>query len=145
VGGTAHHCEELAAERRLNAAAIEAIATQVHSARFGDGAEGLAAGQGITVLVLDLPACVAGLQVPDGAIVVRPRRSPASMALVVLHELAHHLLHALDHTHGDVWALTLALGAPRAVVARCSSAGELAATTGLPRWAASVRIRALAG
>lgn len=40
---------------------IEALAEHAHARRFGAGAEGLARGQEMTVLVLPLPAVVDGL------------------------------------------------------------------------------------
>lgn len=124
---------------------IEALADHAHAARLGPGASGLATGQGLTVLLVALPRGVEGACSADGVLCVRPARDPDAQELVTLHELAHHLLTGLDHTHVDVWRLALALGAPRATLDDLARRGRLtalhiAAETGLPAWAAAWRL-----
>lgn len=128
---------------------VEAIADHAHARRLGRGAEGLALGQGITVLVVPIPAMVDGLLPPVEVMVVRRTRFPEAREMTILHELAHRLLDRLDHTHVDVWRLALALGAPQSVLRRLRSVGRctalhVAAETGLPAWAAAWRLGALA-
>lgn len=124
---------------------VEALADHAHAARLGPGAAGLAVGQGLTVLLVALPAGVAGACSADGVLTVRPARDPEAQEMATLHELAHRLLVGLDHTHVDVWRLALALGAPRAVLDDLARRGRLtalhlAAETGLPAWAAAWRL-----
>lgn len=128
---------------------VEAIAEHVHARRLGPGAEGLARGEGLSVLVLPIPAVVDGLQPPEDTLIVRKTRFPEASELTILHELAHRMLERLDHTHVDVWRLALALGAPRAVLRRLRAAGRctalhVAAETGIPAWAAAWRLGAIA-
>ncbi len=128
---------------------VEAIADHVHARRLGPGAEGLAMGEGLTVLVVPLPVVVDGLLPPVDVLLVRRTWFPESRELAILHELAHRLLERLDHTHVDVWRLALALGAPRAVLQRLRAQGRcsalhVAAETGIPAWAAAWRLGAIA-
>lgn len=134
---------------RLDPALVEALAEHAHAVRLGEGPEGLAVGQGVGLLVSEMPAGFGGVAF-DVLLAVKRKRDPAEVFVAELHELAHHVLDAarLDHTHADVWALALALGAPRGVVAALRRAGgldavRLAAATGLPVWAAWRRIEGL--
>lgn len=58
-----------------------------------------------------LPDGFDGLALPH-RLLVRPSRVRALWVLRVLHELAHHYLGSSEHTHADVWRLTLALAWP---------------------------------
>ncbi len=138
---------------------LEAIAEHLHE-RAGSGElDALVHASGIA----DLDALVAaagcrwaverelpmdGLYIPTGQILVRARRDGARMRLVALHELAHAVLETagIHHVHADVWRLTLALGAPRNAIRKLrrelgSDALALAASCGLPAWAAERRLR----
>jgi hypothetical protein len=134
-------------ERNVDRGLIEAMADQAREARDGDGAEGIARGQRVTVhLDPDLPHGVDGL-VTSEAIYVRPRGSPAYVFVLILHELAHWMLSkaGLPDAHGDVWTLALALAAPLSLLRRLRAAGpldavRLAGETGLPWWAAALRL-----
>lgn len=66
---------------------------------------------------------------------VRPSADVQKWNLRVLHELAHVLLREAypDHTHADVWALTLMLAIPR------SAYRHRAFATHVPRWVGSLR------
>ena len=63
-----------------------------------------------------------------------------------LHVLAHLLLQEQGwrHSHGDVWHLTLALAAPRSVLAavRCQGPLGVAAAGRVPAWAGAWRLLA---
>jgi len=129
---------------RVDAALVEALADHAHAARLGGDAEGLAAGQGVTLAgVRDLPGGLDGISV-DAVVAVQLRRDPAAELLTALHEIAHAMLASLDHSHADVWLLALALGAPARVARQSRSALDLAARTGLPAVAAETRLRILA-
>jgi len=79
-------------------------------------------------------------------VIVRPSRDAALLTLRILHELAHLLLHEQGwrHSHGDVWHLTLALAAPRSVLATARPHGPLgvAAAGRVPAWAGAWRLLA---
>lgn len=134
------------APANLDGEFIEALADHVHATRFGDGPEGLAAGQGVLVFVDDdLPAGVR--DVADDCTVSLPRVGDASeQRLLILREAAAAVLgHVPRSSASDVAHLTLALAAPRAVVERLCRDGRpgpvaLAAETGLPAWAAGARL-----
>lgn len=68
-------------------------------------------------------------------LLVRPCANDARFNLRVLHELAHALLdaHHAQHSHADVWALTLALAVPRCAFRQFSEADHV------PRWALALR------
>lgn len=124
-------------------ALIECLADEADRARDGDGAEGIARGQGVEVVTLALPRGLLGL-VHGDRILVHPRRDTALLLIVILHELAHILMRrmGLAHTHADVWRLTLALAMPRRL--RAPTPGDLAIASGAPWWAARMRHRYLA-
>ena len=134
---------------RVDVKLIEAIAECVEEQRDGDGPEGLARGQKVDVEYdAGFPEGRDGIAlVDDDLLIVRPSRDRATEWLRILHELAHWLLQkaGLTHSHGDVWMLALALGAPASMVRReqpaCGIA--LAAVSGLPAWAAFARLEML--
>lgn len=66
---------------------------------------------------------------------VKRSADPQKYALRVLHELAHALLreHYPEHTHADVWALTLMLAIPRPAFRHRDLARHVA------RWVADLR------
>jgi hypothetical protein len=133
--------------RNVSSGVLESMAAQAWEARQGEGAEGLARGQGAPVtLDPDLPRGVDGLVTSQG-IYVRPRGDPAYVQMLILHELAHWMLGkaGLPDAHGDVWTLALALAAPEALLRRLRTAVDLgavrlAAETGMPWWAAALRL-----
>lgn len=137
-------------EARVDVAVLEALAEHPHALAPTAAVPELVAAAGLSLAPApDLPPGVEALLVPTGLVLARPRRDTARARLAVLHEVAHHLLGcaALVHTHADVWALTLALAAPRSVVrALLAGAGgdvtplHLAAATGMPAWAAEARL-----
>lgn len=119
---------------------IEGLADHAHEAREGAGAEGLARGQGVEVIITKLPAGVLGITDGDTRIVASSRRSRAMLAIVILHELAHIMLRAsgVRSTHADVWRLTLALAVPRRDAH--GAAGDVAVRCEVPWWAAKMRL-----
>jgi len=131
---------------RVDVHLLEMLAEHAEAARDGDGPEGLARGQGVDVVTdAGFPEGIDGLALyEDRLIIVRPSRDRATEWLRILHELAHWMLMAMGwaHSHGDVWMLALALGAPRSLLRRerpgCAVA--LAAASGLPAWAAFARL-----
>lgn len=133
--------------RNVPTGLIESMSEQAHEARDGEGAEGLARGQGAPVtLDPELPHGVDGLVTAQG-IYVRPRGDPAYVLMLILHELAHWMLVKADlpDAHGDVWTLALALAAPESLLRRLRATGDLsavrlAAETGMPWWAAALRL-----
>ena len=78
------------------------------------------------------------------ALIVRPSRDGATLALRILHELAHLVLQRLGwrHSHGDVWLLALAMAAPPSMLRahRPHDALALAGIARLPAWAAAARL-----
>lgn len=134
---------------RVDVHLLEMLAEHAEDLRDGDGPEGLARGQGVDVETdAGFPEGIDGLALyEDRLIIVRPSRDRATEWLRILHELAHWMLMAMGwaHSHGDVWMLALALGAPRSLVRRerpgCAVA--LAAASGLPAWAAFARLEML--
>lgn len=67
--------------------------------------------------------------------------------MLILHELAHWMLQKADlpDAHGDVWTLALMLAAPESLLRRLRATGgitavRLAAETGMPWWAAALRL-----
>lgn len=128
---------------------LEMLAEHAEDERKGDGPEGLAAGQGVDVeFDAGFPDGHDGIALyEDRLIIVRPSKDRATQWLRILHELAHWMLmdRGWSHSHGDVWLLALALGAPRSLVRRERPVGavSLAAASGLPAWAASARLEML--
>lgn len=147
-----HPVEELALKEiagdppRVDVKLLEAFAECVEAQRDGDGPEGLARGQKVDVETdAGFPEGLDGIAlVDDNLLIVRPSRDRATEWLRILHELAHWLLMkaGLTHSHGDVWMLALALGAPGSMVRREQPEGgiALAAVSGLPAWAAFARL-----
>ena len=119
---------------------LEALATDVHAAselptEFGRRSGLLLAdGQGFLVEPDHHADCGTSGLFPK-VLQVRPSADDARWNLRVLHELAHKLLdkHYPNHSHADVWALTLALAIPRASYCRRHEARHV------PRWAVALR------
>ena len=134
---------ELGQPGALDPALIEGLAEHAHDVRDGEGAEGLAKGQGAEVDVRHLPEGILGF-VDGRRILVAPRKSRALMVLVILHELAHVMLReaGMRHEHSDVWRLALALAMPRRGLDRAP--GDVAARHAVPWWAAKLRLQYLA-
>lgn len=93
-----------------------------------------------------LDKIAAALQV-DATWLRTGRGDPAYVLMLILHELAHWMLvdAGLPDAHGDVWTLALALAAPESLLRRLRATGDLsavrlAAETGMPWWAAALRI-----
>lgn len=124
---------------------IETTATDLYARAGSANPEALAeAAEAEVVYANDLPAGFEGL-VLNGRIYVRKSRNRRRMMLALLHELAHWLLGDAC-SHGDVWCLTLALGAPMPVLKRLRHAGGLSLVSlyweaELPRWALAARLR----
>lgn len=130
----------------LDAWHIEAMADQVDGLRRDDTAEGLAAGYGCEVVRTGMTSGLYGVRVP-GMILVRWPAPPEIVVVTTLHELGHEVIrrHRVAHTHADVWALTLAMGAPLRVLREvrghgAGRAAELGRRTGLPAWACAARL-----
>lgn len=117
----------------LTHATIEAIASRLRAECPHGSAEAFASFLGLHVVVASLPAGLDAV-LCDNTILVRRSRNAARSALLVLHECAHHLLRDCAHSHGDAWALTLALARPLRV--------PQAATIAIPEWANSAREKA---
>lgn len=132
---------------RCDLALLEALAEHVHEEKVDDTATGMAAGQGVEVVVEPgLPPGVDGLALKTLALlIVRPALDRALLALRILHELAHLILDRLGwaHTHGDVWFLALAIAVPRSMIrSQCpANALDLAAYAGTVGWVADMRLR----
>lgn len=132
-------------QRCADTSTLEALAEHAHEVADGDGPEGLARGQRVEVVVTELPSGVSGLL--TDRIYVRRGLPRDVQVLVILHEIAHAMLRGagMDDPHGDVWRLALALAAPKPAIAAMMRQGEvlaadLAAASGVPWWAASVRL-----
>ena len=136
---------------RVDVHLLEMLAEHAEDLRDGDGPEGLARGQGVDVETdAGFPEGIDGLALyEDRLIIVRPSRDRATEWLRILHELAHWMLTARGwtHSHGDVWILALALGAPLSLIRRARPDGEvaLAGVSGLTLWAATVRWEMISG
>lgn len=131
----------------VDGALVEVLAAHVHELAASASLDELCAAAGCRWAFADLPEGQDGRLDPWGGVFVRRHRDPARTRLVVLHEVAHWVLgrSGVAHAHADVWALTLALGAPREVLERLRREGRLdalslAVDTGLPAWAAEARI-----
>lgn len=150
------HAEMEGDPPRVDRATLESLAEAVYEARTADpagrfdrdSARGVALGQGVEVETSGrLPDGVDGLAILAWAVViVRYSRDNATLALRILHELAHLVLERFGwrHSHADVWYLTLALAAPRSLLgsrhAANGNALDLAALAGIPAWAAAARL-----
>jgi len=127
-------------------ATLEGLAECVYAARRDDSAQGIAAGQGVEVDIdHGFPPGYDGIAVLDLLLlIVRPSRDGATLALRILHELAHVILQRLGwrHSHGDVWLLALAMAAPSSMIRahRPHDALALAGLARLPAWAAAARL-----
>lgn len=93
-----------------------------------------------------LDKIAAALQV-DATWLRTGRGDPAYVLMLILHELAHWMLQKADlpDAHGDVWTLALMLAAPESLLRRLRATGDLsavrlAAETGMPWWAAALRL-----
>lgn len=75
-----------------------------------------------------------------GELIVRTSSDVRRFSLAILHELAHHKLDTLnvDHGHGDVWRLALALAVPRSELRR--PARLLRQEAWVPGWAVNLRV-----
>lgn len=166
AGREAHQCAiELREQTICSRRFIEDLAASL----TGDSirqAEDLAATLRIAIVPATMPESTPALLLPPGygLDLVQPvlpsfkpkqvmlvRRSRRSwFVLLILHELAHYLLmrSGARHLHGDVWALTLCLAAPRSVVRQAYAemrikrltAGRLALLIPTPSWTAEARI-----
>lgn len=117
---------------------LEGLATAVHAkggVLFPFGlALRLAVGNGFAVEDHDACGCgVSGLH--PRILHVQRSADPQKYNLRVLHELAHALLreHSPEHTHADVWALTLMLACPRRAYRHITLARHV------PAWALDLR------
>ena len=72
-----------------------------------------------------------------GVLVIRASHDARREGLSVLHEIAHRALRG-EHSHGDVWLLTLALAVPPEVAHR--PARELRPRAWVPGWAVDLRL-----
>lgn len=119
-------------------ALIEGLAEHVHELAglghpFVPG-ELLALRLGYLVLARSGDGCGGGALLAD-VLFVRPSADPHRQTLRELHELSHRLLeqHHGDHSHADVWALTLALAVPRSAFRQIDQADHVA------RWVIALR------
>lgn len=133
--------------RAVEPLVLEALAEHAVELREGPGFEGLAAGQGLRVVREPLPAGVWGLHAP-GLVCVAPLRCGATAQVVGAHEVSHSLLRRsrLRHEHADVWCCGLAMLMPADEMRRLRPHGavEVAATFGVPLYAATLRLQILA-
>jgi hypothetical protein len=119
---------------------LEGIANDVHERTdlldpFARGSgQILAANLGYLVIPREDVGCGVGGLLPR-VLLVRSSADDARWNLRVLHELAHALLDAEcdQHSHADVWALTLALAIPRRRFRWHHEARHV------PRWAVQLR------
>ncbi len=124
----------------VDVAVLEGMANDAHER--ADLADEFAVGSGLLLaahlqyLVISRPdvGCGVGGLLP-GVLLVRTSADDQRWNLRVLHELAHALLNATrsEHSHADVWALTLALAIPRRAYRRHPQARHV------PRWAVALR------
>lgn len=140
----------------LDRATLEGLAECVHADRRGDpargierdSARGIALGQHVDVETDSrLPPGCDGIAIaPWSLVIVRPSRDGATVAIRILHELAHLVLQRLGwrHTHADVWYLALAMAAPSSTLRAHARDGggflDLAALARIPAWAAEARL-----
>jgi len=117
---------------------IERIADQVTERAVDPSPQGLAAECGVPIVLEPLLPAAVPAQMIRGTIYYRSDRLRGLAVLMILHELAHHLLpRHVDHS--DVWSLTLALAMPLRVI-RAMRHGELHAPFAhLPAWAVALR------
>lgn len=96
----------------LSDAAIALLADAVRARAFGQGAVGLAAGAGLTILIDELPPGQKS-SVDDGLVAIRPQPTPAAQEMAILREVAGAVLLAVgvEHAVPDVGALAEALAA----------------------------------
>ncbi|MDB4927701.1 MAG: hypothetical protein JWM10_185 [Myxococcaceae bacterium] len=119
---------------------LEGIANDVHERTdlldpFARGSgQILAAHLGYLVIPRDDVGCGVGGLLPR-VLLVRSSADDLRWNLRVLHELAHALLdeECAQHSHADVWALTLALAIPRRRFRQHQDARHV------PRWAVALR------
>lgn len=114
-----------------NAWELEDLASEVHARARTADLDGLVAAAGCTVILEDaLPNGVEAMVLPNGVILARPQRDERRLMLVILHEVAHHIVAkaGIWHSHADVWCLTLALAAPISVLERLRRRGDLTVT-----------------
>lgn len=131
---------ELAAARDVPAWIVEGLGDE--HADVPRDLEALAEAVGVSVSYdPDLPPGVPGLRVP-GLVILCPHGDSARVMIVGTHETSHEIFRELKiaHTHGDVWALTMALAMPRRIAARHRDPGSLAAACRVPWWAARFRM-----
>ena len=147
---------EISRARAMDPLLVEAVgesaAERVEIARagFADAGEddegdlaAIAAAFDSALVVEDLPPGAWGIHLPPGLIMI-------SSLLPTIEDrritTAHEGIHAdmrrssLHHEHGDVWAATLAVLMPRALLRRCANAPELAVAARVPLWAAVLRM-----
>lgn len=142
---------ELAVPPSTDLLLIEALADHAWDCAEGEGTdlERIARGQGYT-LTADptLPRGWRGLLLGD-ELVYRPHRDPYQERVVIAHEVGHCVARRarLRMAHPDIWRLSLAVLARRAVVQQtralsspATHAAVLAAHAGVPWWAAAARL-----
>lgn len=131
---------ELAADRSVPDWIVEGFGDE--HADVPRDLESIAEAVGVSVAYdPDLPPGVPGLRVP-GLIILFPHHDNARVMIVGTHESSHDVFRGLgiSHTHGDVWALTMALVMPRRLAMRHTDPGSLAAACCVPWWAARFRL-----
>lgn len=127
---------QIAAGRRAELVDLAAIAAGVHQRAAQDlpfpHAEHLALSEGFLVErdCTGASCALSGL-VPHTLMVARAKEQ--AWNLRVFHELAHALLANKEHTHGDVWILTLMLAVPAGSVKHTDVAEHV------PKWALAKR------
>jgi hypothetical protein len=124
----------------VDAGHIEGLARDAHEASRltdpFDSQSGEAIAMALGYLVLRSPASACGVAcLLPGILAARPSSCGQIWNLRVLHEIAHAILraHHPHHSHADVWALTLALAAPRGTLRRLDAARHV------PPWALRLR------
>lgn len=90
--------------------AVECLATHAKALRFGDGPEGLALGNGCSVVIDRRPAALRHLAI-EGTVILNPCDDVDHARGSILHETARQILvdHGFAEHPGDVERLALAL------------------------------------
>ena len=130
--------KELRVKWRVDPYTLEQVAEKLHrnSKVLFPFAPALELASGLKFAVEESQRCGCGLSGLHPKILhVQRHRDVRKWNLRVLHELAHAILREEypDHSHGDVWALTLMLACPRSAYRHIELARHV------PQWALALR------
>lgn len=100
----------------------------------------IAEAAGLSVVIRELHDDLPGFT-SSGLVFVHEDADPSVQFVTGCHECAHTAKMDAAQTHGDVWALTLAILMPMALIRTNPAPWAIASAAGVPAWAVSLRLQ----